>query len=114
MRTHEEIKKGLLHCWEDGCADCPYYDDCGLADHFTQIARDSLAYIQQLESRLAQVERERDAMLLDLKEIGCGVCKHAPSENDIYIHNKCHDCVKQCNFEWRGVCPENTEEEEKE
>lgn len=51
MKKPDEIKKGLFHCGEDGCADCPYYDDCGLSDHFTQIARDAIVYIQQLEER---------------------------------------------------------------
>lgn len=50
-------------------------------------------------------------MLLALKEVGCGMCKHAPSQDEIYIHSECLDCVRQCNFEWRGVCPENTKED---
>lgn len=59
MKTPDEIKKGL-EC--ERCSECPYdsIDDpvrtCGL-----EVDHDALAYIQQLESRLAQVERERDA-----------------------------------------------------
>jgi hypothetical protein len=61
MKTPDEIKKGLFCCWEDGCATCPYDDDCTMEANFEQLAKDSLDYINQLESRLAQVERERDA-----------------------------------------------------
>lgn len=114
-KTPEEIKKGLENCSDsknDCCNGCPYdvgeKGNCAIC--ITMVTSDALAYIQHLESRLAQAERERDAMLLALKEVGCGVCKHAPHEDDIYIHNECYDCVRQCNFEWRGVCPENTKE----
>lgn len=100
-------------------------------------AKDALAYIQQLEadlksereqhqytidaanvmkdeamkleSRLAQVERERDAAVKDLKLVRCcGTC----------VNNE-GGCTTECyivsgvpsGWEWRGVCEENTEEE---
>ena len=51
-RTPEEIKKGLNHCSEDGCKQCPYKDDCDMADGFSVLAGDANAYIQQLEEQV--------------------------------------------------------------
>ena len=64
--------------------------------------------IRELESRLAQVERERDAALHDFLRDPCEVCKHGETALD-----DCNSLHTQCKFEWRGVCPENTKEEEK-
>ena len=67
MKTPEEIKKGLNHCCDlldDGCGSCPYRNEENIAaECITRLAHDALAYIQQLESRLDQVERERDELL---------------------------------------------------
>lgn len=70
---------------------------------------DAITKVAVLESRLAQVERERDAavndlnkaMLLDEAEF-CTFCKNIKKP---YCHS--------CEFEWRGVCEENTKEEGK-
>lgn len=51
MKTPDEIKKGLRHCSEDGCKGCNYKSDCDMADGFSVLAYDALAYIQQLEER---------------------------------------------------------------
>ena len=54
MKTPEEIKKGLEICIADeSCRDCPYNNgNCDM-----QIKRDYLAYIQQLEQRLVEVNK---------------------------------------------------------
>ena len=77
--------------------------------------------IEELESRLAQVERERDAAVHDLKladRVDCDFCKH---QYGGCTYDGCQDCSKPCpcgncrnssNYEWRGVCAENTEEEQ--
>ena len=52
MKKPEEIKKGLECCAEDGCKGCPYEDDCRMADGFSEVANDALAYIQQLEAKV--------------------------------------------------------------
>lgn len=120
-KTPEEIKKGLFCCWEDGCATCPYDDYCTMEAHFEQLAKDSLDYINQLESRLAQVERERDALLHDLRRadyVDCYACKHKNSDYDCDVD--CTNCLNPCTcnschhnnkWEWRGVCEENTKED---
>lgn len=147
MKTPEEIKKGLFCCWEDGCTTCPYDEDCTMEANFEQLAKDALAYIQQLEAdkaawedvaaspgtvedmarenyrlteRLAQVERERDALLHDLRRadyVDCYACKHNQSSYDCDVD--CANCLNPCTcnschhnnkWEWRGVCPENSKE----
>lgn len=67
-------------------------------------------YIRKLESRLAQVERERDAAVHDLgRNWKCEICKKRREPI-----NKCPyytDCgLGYIHWEWRGVCDENTEE----
>ncbi len=54
MKTPEEIKKGLDICIADKiCRDCPYNNgNCDM-----QLERDALAYIQQLEQRLVEVNK---------------------------------------------------------
>ena len=65
----------------------------------------------QLKNRLAQVERERDAAVHDLyANDKCIVCKQELFGDGSYIQNACFNCVKWCNFKWRGVCEENTKE----
>lgn len=98
----DKIKKGLEHCSEDGCKRCPYEEDCNMADGFSVLAYDALAYIQQLE-------RERDAAVACIPH-ACGYCKHF-----IITHNGCtpdYDCARsRCTnisgvntgWEWRGV-----------
>ena len=54
MKTPEEIKKGLETCIVyKNCRGCPYNNGkCGM-----QLERDALAYIQQLEQRLVEVNK---------------------------------------------------------
>lgn len=70
-----------------------------------------LQAVNQLKSRLAQVERERDSLLRDLQ-----------SALETPCASECDYCARQyetgdmcdgCRFIWRGVCPENTKEETK-
>lgn len=111
MKTPDEIKKGLeLHNTAGRCKECPYTADSEFKKTcFQLVAADALAYIQQLETRLAQVERERDAAVNDLKLVRCcGTC----------VNNE-GGCTTECyivsgtltGWEWRGVCDENTKED---
>lgn len=123
MKTPEEIKNGLLHCQRvGGCEGCPYGDGEDASECLDgHLEKDALAYIQQLESKLAQAERERDAMMHDLKladKVDCVCCKHSqqPVENCGCECGKCEEpcecyrCRDNSLWEWRGVCPENTKE----
>lgn len=124
MKTPEEIKKGL-ECCSDMNADCegvcPYFMVEGC---LKQCKDDAIAYIQQLESRLAQTERERDALMFDMHQLQgalCAYCKnHYRSEavgkmacrvfGENYGASDDSPLICGC-FKWRGVCPENTKEE---
>lgn len=112
MKTPEEIKKGLGCCQTIvRCSICPYHDIGNIVAECTaKLSEDALAYIQQLESRLAQVERERDAAVADLQlYAGCKVCMHG----DFKFTQECMDCsYDNNNWQWRGPCPENTKEDE--
>ena len=117
MKTPEEIKKGLEQCAEtETCENCHYRDDCMEVFRNSPFTKDALAYIQQLESRLAQVERERDAAVQTVH----GLCLHCKNDDS----EKCRECLfwpsrvyfvssetYVDNWEWRGVCEENTKEE---
>lgn len=46
----DEIKKGLLHCSEDGCKGCNYAEDCDMTDGFSVLASDALRYIRDMEA----------------------------------------------------------------
>lgn len=109
MKTPEEIKKGLYHCGADdvGCTGCSYNKKNVRCEGNMEI--DALTYIVTLENRLAQVERERDAAVADLKIVRCcGTC----------INNE-GGCTTECyivsgtltGWQWRGVCAENSKEE---
>lgn len=81
---------------------------------------ETLAYIERLESRIAQVECERNAAVKDLAD-ACKYCKHI-SCDDEDENSPCKDCMQRkdgvpfgpmirTRFEWRGVCHENTKED---
>ena len=82
-----------------------------------------VANIQLLEERLAQVERERDAAVRELK-LGedCDNCKHRNEcKRDGFGYKKCTECGEclcskceggESQYEWRGVCEENQVTEE--
>ena len=112
-KTSEEIKNALDLCSTSGCPDCAKCaydgDECCLEEK----SKDALAYIQQLESRLAQVERERDAAVHDI-EPNCDYCEFTdntygedpcPTQEELEIYGLCR------GFKWRGPCPENTKED---
>lgn len=113
-RTPDEIKKAL-QCRVKGCLEkCDHR--CDMCELYVPNYRledryaDAHAYILQLESRLAQVERERDAMLLDMQRYSmCCACKHFVDGKKCPMHDDC-DYAKVGHFEWRGVCSENTKE----
>lgn len=85
---------------------------------------DALYYIQQLESRLAQVERERDAAVAEIKrmedkakelletEIHDAILRELPYSDYMDFINQVEQiCNYQFEDEWRGVREVNTKEE---
>lgn len=81
-----------------------------------------LQTVDQLKSRIAQVERERDAAVNDLPH-NCWNCiyhRDTPIEEidtgGRTIHrycdaDYCYPEEENSSWKWRGVCPENTKEE---
>lgn len=122
MKTPEDIKNGLEYCYSaKPCVDCKY-DQRDFPHCVRRLLKDAIDGHKQLESRLAQVERERDAAVADLKEGGdCYFCKHGDlaSQCDFWSCSTCtneqcpcYRCDRTNNkFEWCGVCEENTKEE---
>lgn len=148
MKTPEEIKKGLKACcpkydgasWISCRLDCPYEAEGNWCKGV--LHTDTLAYINQLEQRLAQAEevlefertyredqavawemqlavlelekeqadRERDAAVHDLHVLfsegghTCMICDVEKTEPG---------CMFDCDHQrkWRGVCEENSKEE---
>ena len=134
----DKIKKGLELI---GCNDIVEFlkaADEGLDyDCNEAVAKDALAYIQQLESdiaeerelneflgdkvkqlesRLAQAERERDAAIVDMRSMAvediCNLCARI-DEGYIPMPPHCKYANDGDCFRWRGICSENTKEEEK-
>lgn len=60
MKTPEEIKKGLEVCTRDAnemlreCEGCPYYIENNFLCGISNMQKDALAYIEQLEERIAK------------------------------------------------------------
>lgn len=109
MKTPEEIKKGLECCSNatvESCDGCPYHTK---EDHsavcIVHLTKDAKVL-------LAQAERERDAAVYDIaklvKRLGYGPCRYCRKTYDTN-DAPCSICV----FEWRGVCEENTKEDER-
>ena len=64
--------------------------------------------ITELEQELAAVKRERDAAVKDISRGSrCSVCKKFFKNNDGVGCTGGVYCIPN-NFEWRGVCQENT------
>lgn len=128
--TPDTIKKGLLCCSNSniGCSQCPYDDYCGIQGEGDTPEQDALACIQQLETRLAQVEREREALMDDLQEAAkagsvCTGCAYdvdfgRPCEIAYFDCKQCKEpcpcqtCQANSQYKWRGVCEEDTKEKE--
>ncbi len=72
--------------------------------------------VVRMSKEIAVISAERDAAVADLNEDHkCHICAHADCQWDDY---PCSSCVHSgpvdnfySHFEWRGVCPENTEED---
>ena len=112
MESPEEIKKALQcrsNLWYCILHDCTYYRD-KISMCSQDVARDALDYIQQLE-------KERNALLADLRDadmLECDHCAHyipvgaqCKGEGDCldcdYKNCACNGCYGNSNWKWRGV-----------
>jgi hypothetical protein len=60
MQDRERVIKGLEHCSEDGCKDCPYETDCNYIG-FTDLAKDALELLKEQEPRVMTLEDVKQA-----------------------------------------------------
>jgi hypothetical protein len=135
MKTPDEIKQGQKLCLlGTACGRCPYYNvGHGVAACMGRLTQDTLDYIQQLETEdaqkaqriagleqeLAAVKQERDAAVDSLR----GDCSECKCADVVGNEEPCSSCkieyrkgVKHCcksNWQWRGVCKENAEVQDK-
>lgn len=110
MKTPEEIKKGLEVCatLDGDCDSCPYDGKQLVCVDMSR--KDALAYITQLEQRIAQAESERDAAVKDIG-ISCDYCAYAdnPFGEAPCMSLEEYELGKLCGgWQWRGVCEENS------
>ena len=78
MKTPDEVKKALKLCGRGCYSGCPYKSfEC-----VEELSRDGLEYIQQLE-------RERDAAIAQLEELGIGFGQKKPDMVEVV---RCKDC----------------------
>ena len=103
-RTPDDIKKGLQCCLSrevESCESCPYVHITSCA---RESAKDSLALIQQFESKLHQAVD--DIRLLAHMEFACPVCAyHNHGEG---TKGECVKCLTGDGFRWRGETDEDT------
>lgn len=77
-----------------------------------EIMHNAFFLIQQLESRLAQAERERDAAVDCIQKVYTMLSKPAETVTAARLHAVLALYAMNDYFrDWRGVCPENTKEE---
>ena len=106
MKPTEEIKCGM-ECIRTNASRICIKPKNGQCPRCEQLVSESLGRIQQLESQLAQVERERDAAVKDLAVIKfCALCEEDENTQE-YGSDRCHSCVNKCNWKWRGVVCDN-------
>ncbi len=107
MKTHDEIKKGLVEAIEEASWVVEGGDAHDLIDA-VELAHvsmaDALALIQQLE-------RERDAAVEELKKFNCASCIHEELQADEEPCARCNRnwiCeiskdLRKSHWQWRGV-----------
>lgn len=112
----DKIKKGLLHCSEDGCKGCNYEEACDITDGFSVLASDALRYIRDMEAahRTEYCEQaDYDCVELgkarkritELEALQEKTAKwEEPYPNDIWDCYQCSSC-KFCSGTRTKFCP---------
>lgn len=112
MKTTEEIKADAATCitkpQHSVCSRFALYKECN--GDCGYIIKELYDLVLHLEAHLAQAERERDAAVHDLEEASfCADCKHY---DESVFNEPCSSCIEdketKKNWQWRGVCPENS------
>lgn len=92
MPDREKVIKGLEHCSEDGCKDCPYETDCIMADGFSELAKDVLELLKIQETARA-IREFSDDFSYDGGSwwYECGNCQNPVDYHDVF----CSYCGKR-------------------
>ena len=122
MKTPDEIKDNARTCisqpYTEPCGSCELYPKCRGDVNYNLIAL--LDLVNEYERRLAQVEREMDALVHFIQKESfpavisnipeaCQWCKNLGD----FTKEVCKFCGTHevfGNFEFRGVCEENTKD----
>lgn len=120
MKTFDEVKQELAALGTKAALDLLQAAEQCQESTYGQVSKalcgkenatpeEVLKAVDQLKSRLAQAELERDAEMVDLiKTKYCPVCMHHTKDGD---EEPCRNCLNNTSkLEWRGVCPENTKD----
>lgn len=103
MKTPDEIKRGLECCTciddRDTCVECPYNGTYRKGTCITALEADVLAYIRELEAKVAEMEKPLEPMTLDrLMEIYNDRANHSwPFDTPPYF-------IVESNNETREFC----------
>jgi len=57
VTNRDKVIKGLKHCSEDGCKDCPYETDCTTTTGFTDLAKDVLELLKEQEPKAVKIKK---------------------------------------------------------
>ena len=112
MKKPDEIKKGLLFCGDvgHGCAGCPYDNDCRNQGDGESPEMDAIEYINRLESRLAQSEREREEAVSLIGKLIVILKKYPNAATNMCAYEAYME-IKKYLLDMRGVCEENTKDD---
>lgn len=109
MKTPDEIKITKLEKRNHYLEACYKKVSKALCGNENKHINAVLVAVNQLKTRLAQAERERDAAVHDLMYVApydaCYACKHTFAGTE---DTACVDCPDLEHFEWRGVFEENS------
>lgn len=121
MKTLEEIKADAATCLTR-----PKHSACNRLALYNECKGDCGYIIKELYDLVLQLQQERDAAVHDLTETGpCFACRHSKSNGgDCSGWNACALAMTKASivgevytgnkFEWRGLCPENTNQQQEE
>lgn len=72
MERIEKVIKGLECCTEDGCKDCPYYNNCDIFDEYPSetLLKDVLEVLKEQEPRVLTWDEVEHAEVCWVEERG--------------------------------------------
>lgn len=107
MRSTDENKCGM-QCIRTNSERICVKPEKGQCPRCEQLVGEALVRIRQLEQRLAQAEREKNALLFDSNG-KCSACKNMDEAICFKcVHANWDEEAAGDYWQWRGVCEENS------